>query len=211
MSCPFCSLQLPGAVAGTSWQDPALPSLQLPCAAPSQLCQGSPAAGARSLGASANRGATGCARLLLAPGTAPTLVIPTYLCVPSSLCLWTVNLGMKRGSSCRAWIQSLSELSPVPDTAPGGSVGSWARCISRREMCCPCRGSLAVPSSALPWPGSGSCPSMERGSAVHSAAASAATSAAPWLLSEILGSQLCSGAWPQLTGRGKLMVSEPNS
>lgn len=53
-------------------------------------------------------------------------LFPPCLCVPIRLWVSAVNLGIRRGSSCKTCIQSVSKLRPVSDTHPEGSMGSWA-------------------------------------------------------------------------------------
>lgn len=119
----------------------------------SQLCQPWEEQGLRSTRSlckeGSNRVFPGCSSFL---GKLPCWLLPACLCVPISLWFLTVVLRIKRGSSCKTWIQSVSKLSPDTDTE--GSKGSWARWHFREgNLChiCLCRGSVAVLSSAFPW------------------------------------------------------------
>lgn len=99
----------------------------------------------------------GCSSFL---GKLRCWLFPPYLCVSISLWFLTLNLRIKRGSSCKTWIRSVSKLSPLSDTDTKGSVGSgvWWHFqggnllpVLPRLRLLLCRGSVAVLSAALPW------------------------------------------------------------
>lgn len=139
ISCHICSLQLPRRVAVdtlagflTCTQSGGVGCLQLSCVLASEPALPALGRAARQRGLSSTqplcRGGThrvflGCSSFR---GKLRCWLFPPCLCVPSSLRVLTQNLRIRRGSSCKTCIQPVSKLSPVSDTHPKGSMGSWA-------------------------------------------------------------------------------------